>query len=96
MQRSKVLTAFPRAAAFFLAAVLVAVIMAPAGWAQDASPVPSAPSAQMPAQRAVPSSSQPFDVREYAHPKSYFPNPLGPYTARHVARMAPPGRGGRK
>ena len=33
----------------------------------------------------MPSSSQPFDVREYAHPKSYFPNPLGPYTARHVA-----------
>ena len=55
--------------------------MIPAGWAQDASSVPSAPSAQ----RAVPSSSQPFDVQEYARPRSSFPNPLAPYTARRVA-----------
>jgi len=86
MQRSKVLTAIQRVAALFLAAVFLAVIMVPAGgWAQDASPVPAAPSAQMPAQKAVPSSSQPFDVQEYAHPQSHFPNPLAPYTARHVA-----------
>jgi outer membrane protein len=83
MQRSTLSTALQRAAALFLAASMV-----PAGWAQDSSStpssVPSAPSAQMPAHRAV-SSSQPFDVQEYAHPKSHFPNPLGPYTARHVA-----------
>jgi outer membrane protein TolC len=88
MQRSTVLTAFQRAAVvlfLFLAAVFLAGIMVPAGWAQDASPVPSAPSAQMPAQQAVSSSSQPFDVQEYAHPQSHFPNPLAPYTARHVA-----------
>ncbi len=85
MQRSTVSTGFQRAAAFFLAAILFAAIMIPAGWAQDASSVPSAPSAQTPAQRVVPSSSQPFDVREYAKPRSPFPNPLGPYTARHVA-----------
>ncbi len=86
MQRSTVLTAFQRAAAaLFLAAVFLAVIMVPAGWAQDASPVPAAPSAQMQAQKALPSSSQPFDVQEYAHPQSHFPNPLAPYTARHVA-----------
>jgi outer membrane protein len=86
MQRSTVLTAFQRAAAsLFLAAVFLAVIMVPAGWAQDASPVPSAPSAQMPAQKAVPSSSQPFEVKEYAKPQSPFPNPLAPYTARRVA-----------
>jgi outer membrane protein len=85
MQRSTVLTAFQRAAALFLAAVFLAVIMVPAGWAQDASPVPSAPSAQMPAQRAVPSSSQPFDVQEYSKPRSHFPDPIGPYTPRHVA-----------
>ena len=59
--------------------------MAPAGWAQDASQVPSAPSAQVPVQKAVPSSSQPFDVQEYAHPHSPFPNLLGPYTPRHVS-----------
>jgi len=87
MQPSTVLTAFQQAAAALsLAAVLLAVIMVPAGWAQDASSVPSAPSARMPAQKAVPSSSQPFDVQEYAKPRSYFPDPISPYTARHVAQ----------
>src|ERR1700730_2132308 len=80
MQRSTVLTAFQRAAAFFLAAVMV-----PAGWAQDASQIPSAPSAQMQSQQAVPSKSEPFDVKEYSKPRSAFPNLLAPYTARHVA-----------
>jgi len=82
MQRSTVLTVFQRAAVLSLAAIMI-----PAGWAQDASPVPIAPSAQMQmgAQKAVPSSSQPFDVQEYAKPESHFPNPLAPYTARHVA-----------
>src|SRR6202158_3794728 len=80
MQRSTVLTAFQRAAALVLAASMV-----PAGWAQDASSVPSAPSAQIQAQKAVPSSSQPFDVKEYANPQSHFPNPLSPYKARHIA-----------
>jgi len=84
MQRSSVLTAFPRAAALFLAAVFLAVIMVTAGWAQDAALVPSAPSAQTPGQKAV-SSSQPFDVQEYAKPRSPFPNVLAPYTARHIA-----------
>src|SRR6202158_3919630 len=80
MQRSTVLTAFQRAAALFLAASMV-----PAAWAQDAPQVPSAPSAQLPAQQAVPSKSQPFDVKEYSQPRSAFPNLLAPYTARHVA-----------
>jgi len=80
MQRSTVLTAFQRTAAIFLAASMV-----PAGWAQDAPQVPSAPSAQMSAQHAVPSKSQPFDVKEYSKPRSPFPNLLAPYTARHVA-----------
>ncbi len=85
MQRSTVLTAFQRAAALFLAAVFLAVIMVPAVWAQDASSVPSAPSAQMQTQQAMPSKSQPFDVKEYANPQSQFPNPLSPYKARHIA-----------
>jgi len=80
MQRSTVLTAFQRAAALFLAASMV-----PAGWAQDAPQVPSAPSAQVPTQQAMPSKSQPFDVKEYSQPRSPFPNLLAPYTARHVA-----------
>src|SRR5271170_6495941 len=79
MQRSTVLTAFQQAAATFLALIVV-----PAAWAQDASSVPSAPSA-VPAQKAVSSSSQPFDLKQYAKPQSHFPNPLAPYTARHVA-----------
>ncbi len=85
MQPSTVLTAFQQAAAALsLAAVLLAGTMVPAGWAQDTSSVPSAPSARMPAQRAVPSSSQPFDVQEYAKPRSHFPDPIAPYTARHL------------
>jgi outer membrane protein len=85
MQSSTQLTTFQRVAALFLAAALFAAIIVPAGWAQDASQVPTAPSAQLPAQRVLPSSSQPFEVKEYAKPQSHFPNPLGPYTARHVA-----------
>src|SRR5271155_2109759 len=84
MQRVTVSNSFWRPA-FFLTAMFLAVIGEPAGWAQGASPVPSAPSAQIPAQRAVSSSSQPFDVQEYSKPKSHFPNPLAPYTPRHVA-----------
>jgi len=84
MQRVTVSISFRRPA-FLLAAIFLAVIAEPAGWGQGASSVPSAPSAQIPAQRAVSSSSQPFDVQEYSKPKSHFPNPLAPYTARHVA-----------
>lgn len=84
MQRSTVFTAFQQVATLFIAAVFLAVIMVPAAWAQDAS-VPSAPSAQMQTQKAVPSKSQPFDVKEYAKPQSHFPNPISPYTARRVA-----------
>ena len=79
MQRFTVLTAFQRAAALVLTAAMV-----PAGWAQDASSAPNAPSAQMQTPQAAVSKSQPFDVQEYAKPKSHFPNPVGPYTARHV------------
>jgi len=83
MQRFSLLGAFRRAAVVLVAIAAVAVVLASAGLAQDASSVPSAPSAQTPA--AVRSSSQPFDVREYAKPRSHFPDPIGPYTARHVA-----------
>ena len=59
--------------------------MVSAGWAQDSSSTPSAPSAQVQTQKAVPSASQPFDVKEYSQPRSHFANPLAPYTARNVA-----------
>src|ERR1035438_2251015 len=84
MQRSKSkkvgLTALQRAAALLLAAIMV-----PSAGAQDASQMPSAPSAQMQAQKALPSPSQPYDVQEYAKPKSHFPNLIAPYSPRHVA-----------
>jgi outer membrane protein len=76
MRCSRLLTVFQRSAALLLAAAMV-----PLGWAQDTSPVPSAPSTQ----RTGVSSSQPFDVKEYAKPRSHFPDPVGPYTPRHVA-----------
>ena len=85
MQRSTVLTAFQRVAALLIPVVLLAVILVPGAWAQDASSVPSAPSAQIQSQKAVPSASQPFDVKQYSKPQSPFPNPIGPYTARHVS-----------
>jgi outer membrane protein TolC len=79
MLPTALLTVFQRFAALFLAAAMI-----PSGWAQDATSVPSAPSAQVQVQKAL-SSSQPFDVQEYSKPRSHFPNPVGPYTARHVA-----------
>jgi len=44
-------------------------------WAQEA---PAAPTPQ-------PSSQKPLPVLNYAAPVSHFPNPIGPYTPRHVA-----------
>src|SRR5580658_10491672 len=45
-------------------------------WAQDA---PSAPVPQNT------SETRPLPVLNYAQPVSHFPNPIGPYTARHLA-----------
>ncbi len=74
MQSSKVFTVLQRMAALFLATLMV-----PAGWAQDSSSMPAAPSAQ----QATPSSTRPFDVTEYAKPRSHL-NPIAPYTPRRV------------
>jgi outer membrane protein TolC len=60
--------------------------MVPAGWAQDASQMPSAPSAQV--QTGTPSLAHPFELKDHSQPRSHFPNPIGPYTPRTVA---PPG-----
>jgi outer membrane protein TolC len=78
MQRSSVFSALRQASVLLLAALMV-----PAGWAQDSSSVPNAPSAQ--AQKVTPSASQPFDLKEYSQPRSHFANPLAPYTPRTVA-----------
>src|SRR5258706_3554550 len=78
MLRSTLTSACRRAAALFVAGVMV-----PAGWAQDASQVPNAPSAQV--QKSAPSTAQPFEIKDYAQPRSHFPNPIGPYKPRNVA-----------
>jgi outer membrane protein len=72
-------SALRRATAFFL----VVMMSVPAAWSQDSQSAPNAPSAQ--AQKAVPSSSQPFDLSTYSEPRSQFPNFIAPYESRDVA-----------
>ncbi len=55
------------------AASLIAALTS-AGWAQEP---PAAPAPQ--------SSTTPLPVLNYGKPVSHFPNPIGPYTPRHVA-----------
>src|SRR5271157_1514809 len=57
------------------AAVLFGTL-ARAGWAQEA---PAAPVPQNTPE------TRPLPVLNYARPVSHFPNPIGPYTARHLA-----------
>ena len=64
------------------AALLLTVVIVSAVWAQDAAPVPPAPSGQT--MNAAPASTQPFDVREYSKPRSHFPNLVAPYTPRRI------------
>ena len=87
MQRSNSISPssiFPRFSVFHLVPARRSLaVMIPAAWAQDASSVPPAPSAQT--QNAMPMASQPFDVREYSKPRAPFPNFAAPYTPRRVA-----------
>src|ERR1700688_2377088 len=85
MRRATVLKVSQRVCSLFLAAMLPAVMLVPAAWSQDSSSVPTAPSTQMQSSQAVPSKTQPYDVREYAKPKSQFPNLVAPYIPRRVA-----------
>src|ERR1700690_2675150 len=57
------------------AAVSLFATLTLACWAQQA---PAAPSSQ-------PSAEKPLPVLNYAKPVSHFPNPIGPYTSRHLA-----------
>jgi outer membrane protein len=78
MLRSTLTSPCRRAAALFVAGVMVTT-----GWAQNASQVPNAPSAQ--AQTGTPSLAHPFELKDYSEPRSHFPNPIGPYKPRTVA-----------
>jgi outer membrane protein len=49
--------------------------LSPASWGQEA---PAAPSPQS-------ASQKPLPVLNYAQPVSHFPNPIGPYTPRHLS-----------
>ena len=55
-----------------IAAILFATLVS-AGWAQE---LPAAP---------VPQNTQALPVVNYSQPVSHFPNPVGPYKARHLA-----------
>src|ERR1700730_12540556 len=79
MRSTTVLTLFRLACS-----LLLVTILDPAGWSQDTSSVPTAPSAQVQTRQTTPSKSQPFNVQEYANPKPILPNPISPYTARHL------------
>jgi outer membrane protein len=68
MKRSSMCILFEQVTAVFLAIAII-----PAGWAQDTSAVPSAPSAR------------PFDMSAYLKPRTHFPNPLSPYRQHNVA-----------
>jgi outer membrane protein TolC len=77
-------SSIPRLAAAALFATLVFTTLSPAGWGQEA---PAAPGAQS-------ASQKPLPVLNYAKPVSHFPNPIGPYTPRHLSapNMANTGR----
>jgi len=57
-----------------ITAMLLAAGTVTTGWTQVATSMPAAPSA-----------TKAFNVQEYEKPQSHFPNPVGPYTPRHVA-----------
>jgi outer membrane protein len=60
----------------FLAALVVSGALSAPAWAQ-------ASSGQAPAPPQAPQPRQ-FQMLDYSKPRSYFPNPLGPYTPRQV------------
>jgi len=67
-----------KSAARWIVAVMIACMLSIIGWTQD-SPQ-SAPA--VPPQAPEP---QHFVLKDYAKPRSHFPNPIGPYMSQHVA-----------
>ncbi|HUB02338.1 MAG TPA: TolC family protein [Terriglobales bacterium] len=62
--------------------LLLAALIIQAGWAQNTSSLPTAPS--NPGQQAGATTSRPFNVGEYAKPRSAFPNVIAPYMPRRI------------
>ena len=75
---------FPRSnSAITLPAVIFVIAMAVASWAQESTQnVPSAPSSQAVTLQAP--QPQNYQSVDYSKPRSHFPNPLTPYSPRHV------------
>jgi outer membrane protein TolC len=66
-------------------AIALGSALAVSGWAQDSTqstpPASSVTSQSTPAEAPQP---QQFQLQDYAKPRSHFPNPIAPYTARHL------------
>jgi outer membrane protein len=65
----------PRLGAAVLSATLALSALSAASWGQEA---PAAPAPLV-------APEKPLPVLNYAQPVSHFPNPIGPYTARHLS-----------
>jgi outer membrane protein len=66
-----------KSAARSIVAVLLASMLSTTGWAQDSPQSMAAVPPQAP-------QPQQFVLRDYAKPRSHFPNPIGPYLPQHV------------
>jgi len=64
----------------FLTALALAVALSATGWAQAAPDAPQPQPTQPPA-----GAGQQFQSLDYSKARSHFPNPIAPYTVRHVA-----------
>ena len=68
---------------YTIAVSLIAAL--PVGmWAQDAAQGSQAQTSQSLPQAPAPTAHRQFEVTDYTKSKGYFPNPIGPYTAREI------------
>jgi outer membrane protein TolC len=66
-------------------AIALSSALAVSGWAQDSTQsTPQAPSATPQSTPAEAPQPQQIQLQDYAKPRSHFPNPIAPYTARHL------------
>jgi outer membrane protein TolC len=66
-----------------IAAILFAGALVVGGWAQESQP--NAPATTPAAQSAPMATPQPqFQLQNYDKPRTHFPNPIAPYTSRHL------------
>jgi outer membrane protein len=67
-----------KSAARWIVVVMTATLLSAIGWTQDSSQSAPAIAPQAP-------EPQHFVLKDYARPRSHFPNPVGPYLPQHVA-----------